>query len=475
MAIAYKWGPITDLEQDPGALTEGELASLDRIWARQKNELVECKALDDFDKRLRREWAIETGIIENVYTLDRGVTRTLIEKGIDAALIPHGATDRDATLVARIIQDHYDALEGMLDFVGRQRQLSTGYVKELHAALLRNQETYTVVDQFGHAFEKTLEKGKYKTDSNSPTRPNGSVHEYCPPEHVASEMDRLIAIYAEHQERAIPPEVEAAWLHHRFSQIHPFADGNGRVARALASLVFIRAGWFPAIIKRDDWARYIEALEKADSGDVRPLVALFVEAQRTALILATDIAYDVRPIATADEAIAAVRDRLLQRGRLPLKEWLAAKETADYLFSLARQRLGQVLVRLNEEIGSIGKGFEFSVNVSGQGASDEIRARVVERAGSVADFREYSAAISLFLNTGQAEQLVLSFYAIGPRFRGFIGVLAYLFAQGAEPVLIKDGAFQVNYEEDLKTAESRFSAWLERVVVEGLAQWRRTL
>jgi hypothetical protein len=139
----HKWHPITDFEQDPKTLTDGELGPLARVWARQKNELIERDVLAEFEKRLRREWSIETGIIENVYTLDRGVTCTLIEKGIDAALIPHGASDRDGTLVARIIQDHYDALEGMFDFVGGTRELSTGYIKELHAALLRNQNTYT--------------------------------------------------------------------------------------------------------------------------------------------------------------------------------------------------------------------------------------------------------------------------------------------------------------------------------------------
>jgi Fic family protein len=49
--------------------------------------------------------------------------------------------------------------------------------------------------------------------------------------------------------------VQAAWLHHRFTQIHPFADGNGQVARAIASLVFIEAGWFPLILKRDELDR----------------------------------------------------------------------------------------------------------------------------------------------------------------------------------------------------------------------------
>src|SRR5450755_3190373 len=154
MPIAYKWHLIDDLVEDPKSLTDGELESLGRVWAKQKTELAENGALDEFDRRLRREWAIETGIIEGVYTLDRGVTRTLIERGIDAAYIPHDATNRDTTLVARIIQDHYDALDGMFDFIGGTRSLSVSYIKELHAALLRNVDTHTAVDQFGQAFEK---------------------------------------------------------------------------------------------------------------------------------------------------------------------------------------------------------------------------------------------------------------------------------------------------------------------------------
>jgi Fic family protein len=467
------WHPITNLETDPKALTDAELDSLRRVWANQKKELIERATLDEFDKRLRREWAIETGIIENVYTLDRGITRTLIEKGIDAALIPHGATNRDSTLVARIIQDHYDALEGMLDFVGGQRRLSTSYVKELHAALLRNQDTHTVVDQFGRVFEKPLEKGLYKITSNSPTRPNGTVHEYCPPEHVASEMDRLISLHAEHQARDMPPEVEAAWLHHRFTQIHPFADGNGRVARAIASLVFIKSGWFPLIVKRDDWARYIEALENADRDDLRPLVSMFVEAQRNALIQATEAGYDVRTFASADDAIAAVRDRLLVRGKLPLKEWLAAKDIADELANSAKQRFEQIAQDLNREIGRVGDFFFGSTG--GPSGWSTISARVVQKTGQVADFVEYSTLVKLLLFAPRPDVLELSFYGIGPAFRGLIGVVAYLSVQGVEPQLIEGGTFQINYEEDLVTAQARFSSWLERVIVAGLAEWRRSL
>jgi Fic family protein len=475
MSGPRKWAPITDLPEDANALTEGELRSLQRVWARQRVDLVEQGALDEFEKRLRREWSIETGIIENVYTLDRGVTRTLIEKGIDAALIPHDATNRDSTLVARIIQDHYDALDGMFDFVGGQRELTAGYVKELHAALLRNQETYHVVDQFGRAFEKELEKGVYKIAPNSPTRPDGVVHEYCPPEQVTSEMDRLIQMHVKHQIRGVPPEVEAAWLHHRFAQIHPFSDGNGRVARALASLVFIKANLFPLVVKRDDWSRYIEALENGDRGDLKPLVALFVDTQRTALWDATEVAFEAIPIDTVGAAIMAVRDRLMQRGRLPLQEWLAAKKTAKSLVAFASNRLQLIAEQLKRDIASLGRGFGFAVfSQEGDPELFDKRLAAIRDAGQIPDLDEFNTTVRLAIDTGHAERLVLSFHGIGPRFRGLIGVVPY-YIQDQLATSLRAGAFHINYEEPLESAQARFSTWLERVIVAGLDQWRRTL
>ena len=93
-------------------------------------------------------------------------------------------------------------------------------------------------------------------------------------------MDRLLAMHLEHRE--VPPEIEGAWLHHRFVQIHPFQDGNGRVARALATLVMIRKGWLPLVVTDSGRADYIGALEMADEGDLQPLVRLFARIQRRA-------------------------------------------------------------------------------------------------------------------------------------------------------------------------------------------------
>src|SRR5438552_18669919 len=93
------WRPIEDLPTDIAGLARRELASLNAVWHEQKQLLEDTEGMRAFNERLQRKWAIETGVIERVYSLDRGVTQLLIEQGIDSSLIPHEATDKDPALV----------------------------------------------------------------------------------------------------------------------------------------------------------------------------------------------------------------------------------------------------------------------------------------------------------------------------------------------------------------------------------------
>lgn len=171
-AVTYKWHPLEDLPDDYGPLASSELLALAGVWQEQRALLQDAESLRVFNERLQREWAIETGVIENVFTLDRGVTLLLIERGIDASLIPHDATNKDPELVAAIIRDHQQAMEGLFDFVQRRRKLSASYIKELHALITRNQEKSSAVDTLGRQVEAPLLHGEYKLLPNNPARPS---------------------------------------------------------------------------------------------------------------------------------------------------------------------------------------------------------------------------------------------------------------------------------------------------------------
>ena len=76
----------------------------------------------------------------------------------------------------------------------------------------------------------------------------------------------------------------AAWLHHRFVQIHPFQDGNGRVTRALVTWHLVQHEYLPIVVTRDDRGDYIDALDAADDGDMTQLVAFTSRLHRRCVL-----------------------------------------------------------------------------------------------------------------------------------------------------------------------------------------------
>lgn len=65
------------------------------------------------------------------------------------------------------------------------------------------------------------------------------------------------------QAKKLHPVELAAEVHKDFVFIHPFIDGNGRVARLLTNLVLLQAGYLIAIIPPITRREYISSLEKA--------------------------------------------------------------------------------------------------------------------------------------------------------------------------------------------------------------------
>lgn len=483
--VAHVWHPIEDLPRGWEALAVPELRALGEVWSEQKGELESSGALGRFVGRLNREWAIETGIIERVYTLDRGVTEILVEQGIYSSLIPHDATDTDPELLTAMIRDHESAINWLFQLVRGDRPLSTSFIRELHALMTRHQRTASGRDQFGRPIQVELLHGEWKQLPNNPTRADETVHEYCPPEQVASEMDRLVELHAQHEGLGVEPEVEAAWLHHRFTEIHPFQDGNGRVARAIASLVFLRGGWFPLVVVRTDKDRYLDALGEADRGELRPLVDLFAKLQRRAFTQALSIAgQTLQEGEQVDQVIASIAEVLAGREEDLRQEWGRAKTTANQVLDRARLRLASVRDRLES---STGKRFYVDIQPDGGELSHWHRGETIEVArklGYFANSRDYRAWARLKLVADSEAFVLLSLTAVGPQFRGVIGAsLAFFWREqtdegqgrvvGVTPA--SDELFQINYREQEASALQRFDGWFEAALACALEMWRRGL
>ena len=116
-----------------------------------------------------------------------------------------------------------------------------------------------------------------------PRRPRNELNETGHGKHTSND-----AIDRAHQVLASRPWQRAA-VARRFLQIHPFEDGNGRVGRAISSLVLIEDGWLPLTVTRTDRLSYIDALRAADAGDLGSLVRLVGTLQRQSLDLVCEI------------------------------------------------------------------------------------------------------------------------------------------------------------------------------------------
>lgn len=99
------------------------------------------------------------------------------------------------------------------------------------------------------------------------------MFEYASPQETPAKMKDLVDWYNKEaaQDKLSPIEL-ATQLHYKYIRIHPFDDGNGRVARLLVNYVMYSKGYPPIIIKTDDKKNYLRALRQADAGNINAFI-----------------------------------------------------------------------------------------------------------------------------------------------------------------------------------------------------------
>jgi fido (protein-threonine AMPylation protein) len=217
-----------------------------------------------------------------------------------------------------------DALDFLEDLAtAPTRPISESDVRQLHFLVLKG------IDD-GNA-------GVYRT---VPVEISGSQFKPPGPESIAFEMGRFGEWL---QQASVPGQIfspddallAAGVAHTWFVTLHPFVDGNGRVARLVMNVMLMRYGYPIAVISREDRLRYYDALETSQTSDLTPFVALLAESVAESLEEYEDAAEEHRE---AQEWARSIASKFDKKERVKAaNQYEVWKSAMDLLKSLFKQ------------------------------------------------------------------------------------------------------------------------------------------
>lgn len=205
---------------------------------------------DSLHDKLIIEWTYNSNAIE-------GNTLTLSETKV----VLEGITIGGKSVVEHLEAiNHREAILFLEELIGHRERLSEWNIKNIHALILKEIDNQNA--------------GRYRMEN---VVIGGAIH--IPPKYdeVDTFMQNLIQEY-KGEWSAHHPIVRAVLLHGEFVKIHPFIDGNGRTARLLLNFELMKNGYTPIIIKKENRARYYEALDYAHTTmDYHPFLEFVAE------------------------------------------------------------------------------------------------------------------------------------------------------------------------------------------------------
>jgi Fic family protein len=238
--------------------------------------------------QLRNLWTHTSTAIEG-NSLTLGETAFVLEEGL--------------TVVGKPLKDHQEvvgharAIDLIYECLQKGKEFSETDLFALHRAV----QTEVIVDVYQPV-------GAWKKEPNSTVGVIGDrqvIFEYASPADVPGLMADWFGLYSSLCRSITPGDREQALtahvhLHVAFVRIHPFSDGNGRLARLVSNLPVLMAGLPPIIIPRESCKAYIDALSAyhyavgkiqaggelfPEAGKLPPFTAICRKAWQTSIAL----------------------------------------------------------------------------------------------------------------------------------------------------------------------------------------------
>ena len=260
-------------------------------------------ATDEVRQRLLVTEAVQTSAIEGVQ-LDADAVRSSVARrlGLPTAGLPP-ATPQTESLVDLLI----DATNKYSE------PLTPDRLKRWQAALFPT----------GYSGLRKIMVGDWrKTALQVISGPIGKEREHFeapPPERLEMEMARFFAWFSESSRKKIDGVMRAGLAHLYFVTIHPFEDGNGRIARAITDMALAQdeklANRFYSLSgqimnERDDYYTILEKTQKGN-GDITAWFSWFLSCFQHTLERSENLLENV-----------AMKARFWQRiGNIPLSEY----------------------------------------------------------------------------------------------------------------------------------------------------------
>jgi Fic family protein len=182
----------------------------------------------------------------------------------------HNAGVADKSLIskhyfnaAKELRGHEEMLLGLEEKAVKREEFSISFLLQMHNLIFRD--------------SKPDGSGKFRQDD---VRIQGMIHR--PPHHSkVSEMlyqqlhginERLFSIKPTSRSDFFDVLRISAEIHYLIASVHPFEDGNGRIARAAGDYVLLIHGFYYDVVMTDYRDIYLDALEECSSIDVDPLM-----------------------------------------------------------------------------------------------------------------------------------------------------------------------------------------------------------
>lgn len=259
---------------------DGEGADLRARWTEHRQRLEGIGRFDEFIARVLGRWAEDGTLARPIPGAGLNAAELLLSAACDAAVVayldpndaskavPDLPTETARSTAARILLRPlvHDADLTPADFAQLQALICPKLKpSELHGAK--------------HDKPPNGGRGRFRVHRAMVLGSDRVFKEAAPPERVITLMVEVVNANARARRAGVPAIVRAAWIVYAVSVVHPFYDGNGRIARLAGSLALIRRRKLPFILPPDSHGRYMDAMGAARRGEPRTLIDLVAQAQ----------------------------------------------------------------------------------------------------------------------------------------------------------------------------------------------------